>query len=87
MACKIRLVHYDDGKGTDKSHEVYLQYYEEDESADSGFGATAEEAYENFKKEFLKAMNRAKNINDAYLETNALWPPIEVDDYGRDIHD
>ena len=77
-----KLVHHDDGKEKWQSHEVYLKYPEGEfvgmKFEGRGYGETLEEAFEQFKEE-------AQALSTLVLETDALWPPIEVDCLGEEV--
>lgn len=68
----IKLMHYDDTKQKSQSHEIYLKdesvYNPETETFNHdifdicGYGATKEEAYEDFKKKFKYVLNEYKKL-------------------------
>lgn len=84
-----RLVHHDDGKGKWQSHEVYLQYPEFSECLmkfeGRGYGETLEEAFKDFREQYQKALKEAEALATMVLDTDALWPPTEVDCLGKEV--
>lgn len=80
------LAHYNDGKGTSQSHEVYLKYPSEYEGLryqGCGRGSTPEEALIAFRNGYAKAYMEAEALTTLLLDSDAL-PMIEVDCLGRE---
>lgn len=84
-----KLVHHDDHKEKWQSHEVYLKYPEDVfvgmKFEGRGYGATLEEAFAEFKEQYEKALKEAEALSTLVLETDALWPPTEVDCLGKEL--
>lgn len=78
------LVYHNDGKEKWQSHEVYLKYpflYEGFEFSQRGYGATKEEAYDDFLKKFREAETQLEALSKL-LNADAL-DMIEVDCSGE----
>ena len=89
----IELMHYDDGKEKSQSHEVSIieyDFYNAYENVWShnpfdlcGYGATKEEAIEDFKKKFRYIMRELKAFERMLLDTDVMTDNImEVDRNG-----
>ena len=90
MSKLYRLVHHNDGKENWQSHEVYVQYigdYAEGVFTPdiNGYGATKEEAFENFKESFRKALRDLNDfVQEMFLNQGSLQI-TEVDCFGKEI--
>lgn len=89
----IELTHYDDGKGKYESHEIAIREYDfYNAEADIwthnpfdvfGYGATKEEAIEDFRKKFRYIMRELKAFETMLLDTDMIMDNIiEVDRNG-----
>ena len=76
----MKLQYYNDGKEKFQSHEISLvedNFYNKEYDIVSynpfdivGYGATKEEAIEDFKKKFVFVMTELKSFEDKLLTTN-----------------
>ena len=90
----IELMHYNDGKEKSQSHEIAIREYDfYNAEADIwthnpfdvfGYGATKEEAIEDFKNKFRYIMRELKAFETMLLDTDVIIDNIiEVDCEGR----
>jgi hypothetical protein len=78
------LCHNNDHKEKWQSHSVYVKSpWDGFQFDDCGYGATQEEAFEDFKQKFYKAKDNL-DIFESMLKTDAL-PFIETDCLGNEI--
>ena len=89
----IELIHYDDSKEKSQSHEVTIiehDFYNAEANIWShnpfdifGYGATKEEAIEDFRKKFRYIMRELKAFETMLLDTDMITDNImEVDRNG-----
>lgn len=94
----IKLAYHDDGKQKWESHEIYLKeddFYNNEFDVWShnpfdvhGYGATKEEALNEFIKKFQYVMNEWRAFEDMLLNTNVVIDSIvAVDCFGKEIKD
>lgn len=94
----IKMVYHNDGKQKWESHEIYLKeddFYNNEFGVWShnpfniyGYGATKEEALEEFKKRFQYIMNEWRAFEDMLLNTDIVTDSIiAVDCMGKEIKD
>ena len=94
----IKLAYHDDGKQKWESHEIYLKeddFYNNEFDVWShnpfdvhGYGATKEEALNEFIKKFQYVMNEWRAFEDMLLNTNVVIDSIvTVDCFGKEIKD
>lgn len=92
----IEMTHYDDGKEKYQSHEVSIRehdFYNAEANVWShnpfdtyGYGATKEEAIEDFKNKFRYVMRELKAFEMMLLDTDVIANSIvEVDCIGKEI--
>ena len=92
----IKLVHYDDGKGKWRSHEIYLKedtFYDDEYEVFStnpfdamGYGATKEEALNDFMRKIDYVLREWDAVEKLLFSTNVLTDNIkEVDCFGEYI--
>lgn len=84
------LTHYDDKKERYRSHEITLNfkgsgevyrselndYYSINPFDNIGYGATKEEAYEDFKKKFLLSLQRLNDWCNVSLKSDMAYKSI-----------
>ena len=81
-----RVVCHNDGKGKWQSYEVYAQFPCLDSFLfdERGYGETQEEALEEYRQKFKKALDELNAFAAMLLDTDAL-PIIPVDCFGKEI--
>ena len=81
-----RVVCHNDGKGKLQSYEVYAQSPCLDSFMfdECGYGETQEEALEEYRQKFKKALDELNAFAAMLLDTDAL-PIIPVDCFGKEI--
>lgn len=94
----IEMTHHDDHKGRWQSHEIHIRepsFYNVEADVYShnpfyidGYGATKEEAIEDFKNKFIYIMKELKAFETMLLDTDVITDNIiEVDCMGKEIKD
>lgn len=94
----IEMTYHNDGKEKWQSHEITLRehdFYNAEANVWShnpfdvyGYGATKEEAIEDFKNKFKYVMRELKAFEMMLLDTDVITSNIiEVDCFGKDIKD
>lgn len=94
----IEMTHHDDHKGKWQSHEIYIRepsFYNAEADIWShnpfdinGYGATKEEAIEDFKNKFQYVMKELRAFEIMLFDTDVITDNIiEIDCMGREIKD